>query len=119
MEEERLTRIPAHSNARRVNYWQAHLVATLVCDGARFTKPALPISTHIRYRFRPRAGSYTAGSLPAVPRFSPIVVPHLLAAPPHERQHPFSHESLEHRSHTHERTSSLPQALHSTVHSSS
>src|SRR5258707_5368410 len=43
MEEERLARIPAHSNARRVNYRQAHLVATLVCEGARFTKPALPI----------------------------------------------------------------------------
>jgi hypothetical protein len=44
MEEERLTRISAHSNARRVSYRQAHFVATLVCDGARFTKPALPIS---------------------------------------------------------------------------
>jgi hypothetical protein len=43
MEAERLTRISAHSNARRVNDRQAHLVATLVCYGARFTKPALPI----------------------------------------------------------------------------
>jgi Amidohydrolase family len=43
MEEERLTRIPANSNARRINYRQAHLVATIVCCGACFTKPALPI----------------------------------------------------------------------------
>ena len=59
MEEARLTRIPAHSNARRVNYRQAHLVATLVCDGARFTKPALPI---------PRAfGTDLGGGLDATP----------------------------------------------------
>jgi hypothetical protein len=43
MEEARLTRIPANSNARRINYRQAHLVTALMCDGARFTKPALPI----------------------------------------------------------------------------
>jgi hypothetical protein len=43
MEGERLTRIPAYANTRRVNYRQAHFVATLMGDGARFTKPALPI----------------------------------------------------------------------------
>ena len=86
-----------------------------MCDGARFTKPALPISTHIRYRFGWRAGCYTAGSLPAVPRFWPIVVRHLLASLAHEGQQPLAQESLENRSHTHERTSSLPQALRSTV----
>ncbi len=59
MEEARLTRIPAHSNARRVNYWQAHLVAALMCDGARFTKPALSI---------PRAfGADLGGGLDATP----------------------------------------------------
>jgi hypothetical protein len=59
MEEGRLTRIPAHSNARRVNYRQAHLVAALMCDGARFTKPALPI---------PRAfGADLDGGLDATP----------------------------------------------------
>jgi hypothetical protein len=59
MEEARLTGIPAHSNARRVNYWQAHLVATLMCDGARVTKPALPV---------PRAfGTDLGGGLDATP----------------------------------------------------
>ena len=59
MEEECLTRIPAYSNARRVNYRQAHLVATLMCDGARFTKPALPI---------PRAfGTDLGGGVDATP----------------------------------------------------
>ena len=43
MKGESLTRIPAHSNARRVNYGQAHLVAALVCGSAHFTKLALPI----------------------------------------------------------------------------
>jgi len=43
MEEDGLTRVPAHSNAGRVNDWQAHLVATLMCDDARFTKPAVAI----------------------------------------------------------------------------
>ena len=43
MEEGRLTCIPAHSNARRVNYQQTHLVATLMCDGARFTEPAFSV----------------------------------------------------------------------------
>src|SRR5258705_4103974 len=58
-EEERLTRISAHSNARRVNYRQAHLVATLVCDGAGLTKPALPI---------PRAfGTDLGGGLDSTP----------------------------------------------------
>ena len=59
MEEECLARIPAHSNARRVNYRQTHLVATFMSDGARYTKPALPI---------PRAfGTDLGGGLDATP----------------------------------------------------
>jgi hypothetical protein len=42
MQEARLTRIPAHSNARRVNCRQAHLVAALMGDRARVTKRRMP-----------------------------------------------------------------------------
>ena len=59
MEVEYLTRIAAHANARRVNYWQARLVATLMCDGARLTKPALPIAR--------ASGTDLGGGLDATP----------------------------------------------------
>jgi hypothetical protein len=41
--EERLSRIPAHSNARRVDDRKRHLLTTLMFGGAGFTKPALTI----------------------------------------------------------------------------
>ena len=59
MEEDGLTRIPAHSDARRVNYGQAHLVATLMCDEARFTKPAAAIPNAL--------GTDLGGGLDATP----------------------------------------------------
>ena len=65
------------------------------------------------------AGCYTAGSLPAVPRFWPIVVRRSSASLAHEGQQPLAQEPLENRSHTHKRTSSLPQVLRSTARSCS
>jgi hypothetical protein len=56
MEEDGLTRVPAPSNAGRVNDWQTHLVATLMCDGARLHKASRRHSKRIRYRFGWRVG---------------------------------------------------------------
>jgi hypothetical protein len=84
MGEEHLTRIPAHS--RRVNYRRAHLVATLMCDGARFTKPALPIPRAFGTDLGGGLDATPLAAYPAVPRFWPIVVRRLSASFAHEGQ---------------------------------
>jgi len=85
-----------------------------VCDGARFTKPALPIHAHsvqiwvagwMLHRWQLTCGaSFLANSCTAP-----------FASLAHEGQQPLAQEPLENRSHIHKRTSSLPQTLRSTV----